>query len=273
MVEIRELEEVARRLRIASIEMTTNAGSGHPGGSLSSADVFTCLYFGNVMKYDKNNSSWNGRDFFVLSNGHICPVWYAALAESGCINKKLLKTFREINSPLQGHPDKSKFEWVETSTGSLGQGVSVAVGIALGLKMSGKSNRVFCSMGDGELEEGSCWEAFAAAAHYGLDNLVFFIDRNGMQQNGPTERIMGLEPLQEKLAAFNLNVLAADGHDVNEILAAFKKANENEGKPTAIIFRTTMGRGVSFMENDYHWHGKALPKDKANKALRELNAT
>ncbi len=266
----RDLGAVANRLRIAAIEMTTNAGSGHPGGSLSSADVFAALYFGGVMKYRPKEPHWPGRDYFILSNGHICPAWYACLAEAGSISKSDLVTLRKFGSKLQGHPTRGMLPQVEVSTGSLGQGIGVAVGIAAGLKMQGKDNRVFCSMGDGELEEGSCWEAFMAAGRMALGNLTIFVDRNRLQQNGATEKIGGLEPLNQKLRSFNINVIEADGNNAVEILGAFDRASKMHSKTSVILFNTVMGRGVAFMEGDHQWHGKALPQDKAKAAIEEL---
>lgn len=267
---LEKLREAAREMRIAVVKMTTVAGSGHPGGSLGMADVFAALYLGGVLKFKPGDARWKGRDYFILSNGHLNPAWYAALAEAGCIRKGELLTLRKLGSRLQGHPVRGALPQVEVSTGSLGQGIGVAVGIALGMKMSRLPNRVYCSMGDGELEEGSCWEAFAAASHYKLDNLTIFIDRNGLQQNGGTEGIMALEPLAGRLAAFGLSVISADGHDFKQILAAFKKARATKGRPSVIIFKTIMGKGVSFMQAKCEWHGKALSQTQAAEALREL---
>ncbi len=267
---LEKLRQAAREMRVAVVKMTTAAGSGHPGGSLGIADVFAALYLGGVLKFKPGDARWKGRDYFVLSNGHLNPAWYAALAQAKCIPERELTTLRQLGSRLQGHPVRGTLPQVEVSTGSLGQGIGVAVGIALGMKMERLPNRVYCSMGDGELEEGSCWEAFAAASHYKLDNLTIFIDRNGLQQNGRTEGIMTLEPLAERLSSFGLNVINADGHDFTQILAAFKKARATKGKPSAIIFKTTMGKGVSFMQAKHEWHGKALSQTQAAEALKEL---
>lgn len=265
-----QLKKIAASLRIASIQMTSLANSGHPGGSLSSADIFACLYFSSVLKYDPKNPKWEKRDRFILSNGHICPVWYAALAKAGYFPESELSTFRQLGSRLQGHPAKGTLPVIEVSTGSLGQGFCVAVGLALGLKKQNKENHVFVSLGDGECEEGCVWEGAMSAAHYKLENLIAFIDRNGLQQNGPTEEIIGLEPLAEKWKAFGWNVIQANGHDFTQILDSIEKAKNCKERPSVIIFKTVMGKGVPFMENDHQWHGKALSKEKAEEAVRIL---
>lgn len=265
------ISKIANQLRISSIRMTTAANSGHPGGSLSSADAFATLYFGGVLAHDPANPSWEGRDRFILSNGHICPVWYSALGKAGYFPESELATFRQLGSRLQGHPQKGTLPSIEVSTGSLGQGFCVAAGLALGLKMDGKASKVFVSLGDGEVEEGCVWEAAMASSHYKLENLIAFVDRNGLQQNGPTEKVMGIEPLADKWRAFGWNAIEADGHDARQILGAFNRAKTAAGgRPTVIIFKTVMGKGVPFMENDHQWHGKALPKEKAEEAVRIL---
>ncbi len=269
---IEDLENIAKQIRIDIVKMTTNANSGHPGGSLGSADIFTCLYFAGIMKYDAKQPNWPNRDYFILSNGHICPVWYATLSQAGSIEYDELLTFRKLDSRLQGHPTKSFLPFVEISTGSLGQGIGAAVGLSIGLRIKEMKNRVFCSVGDGELEEGSTWEAAMAASHYNCSNLIVFCDRNGLQQNGNTEDIIGLEPLSEKYRAFGWNVLETDGNNIQKIIEAFEQAKLSKNKPTIIFFKTLMGKGVDFMENDYQWHGKPLPEDLAQKALDILNS-
>ena len=268
----KQLRRIANEVRKDVVRMTTAAQSGHPGGSLGLSDVYTALYFSGVLKQELKNPQSEGRDRVIVSNGHICPVWYAVQAQAGYLPREELLTFRKLGSRLQGHPTRGRLPTIELSTGSLGQGMSAAVGYALGLKLLGKENKVFCSVGDGELEEGGTWEAAMAAAHYKLGNLIVFCDRNGLQQNGATETLIGLEPLKKKYEAFNWNVLEADGHDFAKIILAFEKAraNSNSGKPTIIFFKTVMGKGVTFMEGDHQWHGKPLPPDQAEKALALL---
>lgn len=261
------LQQKARDIRKNIIRMTHRAGSGHPGGSLGMADVFTALYF-SVLNRDPKNLP--DRDRFILSNGHICPVWYATLAEAGYIPKEELLTLRQLGTRLQGHPANKVLPIVEISTGSLGQGISAAVGLALGYKMDKRKSKVYVSLGDGEMQEGSVWEALMAAAHYKLANLIAFVDRNKVQQGGKTEEMISLDPLKEKLEAFNWTVYEADGHDFQEILAAFDKAKKNPKGPSIILFTTVMGKGVSFMENNYEWHGKAPDDKQAEQALRDL---
>ncbi len=267
--DVKELERIANDVRKWSIKMTTAANSGHPGGSLSSADFFTALYF-SVMKHDPAKPDWDGRDRFILSNGHICPAWYSVQALAGYFPVEELMTFRQFGSRLQGHPTRGTLPTIEISTGSLGQGFSAAVGYALGLQLAGKPNKVFVSVGDGELEEGATWEAAMAGSHYKLGNLIAVCDRNGLQQNGSTEDLIGLEPLAGKYTAFGWRVVEAEGNDMAKVLDAFKKALAPSQKPTMILFKTVMGKGVKFMENDHQWHGKALPQDKAEAALKEL---
>jgi len=266
-----KLKDVANEVRKDVVRMTTGAASGHPGGSLGLSDIYTALYFSGVMRHDPANPYWEGRDRIILSNGHICPVWYAVQAHAGYFPVEELSTLRKLGSRLQGHPTKGTLPTIEISTGSLGQGISAAVGYALGLKLAGKDNKVFCSAGDGELEEGSTWEAAMAASHYSLDNLIVFCDRNGLQQNGSTEKIIGLEPLAAKYEAFGWNVIETDGHAIPKIIASFNKARKQAGKPTIIFFKTVMGKGVPFMEGDHQWHGKPLPPDKAKLALEILD--
>ena len=247
--------------------MLNKAGSGHTGGSLGMTDVFTVLYF-HVLK-NIHNLKIADRDRFILSNGHICPVWYATLAEAGFIKKEELMTLRQINSRLQGHPANHNLPLVELSTGSLGQGFPAAVGLALTYKKDNKKSKVYVSLGDGELDEGSIWEAFMAGAQYKLNNLIAFIDRNMVQQSGKTEEMIALEPLRKKLEAFNWNVIDADGHDFSQIINAFESCRNANG-PSVIIFHTIMGKGVSFIEGKYEWHGVAPSDEQMQQALKEI---
>lgn len=269
MEDFNDLSKKATEIRKSIVLMLNKAGSGHTGGSLGMADVFSALYF---KVFDKNihNLSHADRDRFILSNGHICPVWYATLAEAGFIKKEELMTLRQVNSKLQGHPANHDMPILEISTGSLGQGFPAAVGLALGYKMDKKKSNVFVSLGDGELEEGSIWEALMAASHYKLNNLIAFVDRNMIQQGGKTEEMMSLEPLTDKFAAFGWDVIDCDGHDFDMIIAAFEKARESTVRPTMIIFKTHMGQGVSFVYDNFEWHGKAPDGEQVKIALKEL---
>lgn len=264
-----ELQEVARRIRIDIIDMTTAAGSGHPGGSLSSADLLAALYFRvmNVFPDDPYNDT---RDRFVLSKGHAAPVLYAALAERGFFPVRELLTLRKIGSRLQGHPAYREPPGVEVTTGSLGQGLSMACGIALAARMDGKPYRTYCLLGDGELQEGQNWEAAMFARKYGLSNLTAFVDRNRLQITGGTEEAMPLEPLPEKFRAFGWNVIIIDGHNMRQIIEACGKASRAEKNPTVIIMNTVKGKGVSFMENQAEWHGKACSQEEHDRAVAEL---
>ncbi len=266
---LERLEKQANRNRQLIVDMIYHAGSGHPGGSLSAIDIITALYF-HIMRHDPKNPRWEDRDRFVLSKGHAAPALYAALAESGYFPVEELRTLRKLGSRLQGHPDMHKTPGVEASTGSLGQGLSIAVGMAMAAKLDRKLYRVYCMLGDGELQEGAVWEAFMCGAHYKLDNLTVFIDRNQLQIDGPTERIMGIEPLEEKIKAFGWHVIQINGHSFREILAAVDEARETVGRPTAIIAHTIKGRGVSFMEGALRFHGKAPTKEEYELAMREL---
>ena len=268
---IEKLEEKATRMREDIVVMVGAAKSGHPGGSLSSADIVASLYF-SVMKYDVKNPTWSERDRFVLSKGHASPVLYAALAEAGFFPKEEITTFRQINSRLQGHPDRKKLPGVEFTTGSLGQGLSGASGMALAGKLDKKDYRVFCIIGDGESEEGQIWEAAMSSAHFGLDNLVAITDFNGLQIDGPNCEVMAVAPLPDKWRAFGWNVIEIDGHDYEQILDALSPEKKVEGKPTMIIAHTIKGKGVSFMENACDWHGKAPNEEQVAQALSELKA-
>ena len=268
-----QLTDTARRMRISVVRMLTRAGSGHPGGSLGMADVFTALYFGGWVRHDPKNPKWEDRDRVVLSNGHICPILYAALAERGFFPAAWLDELRRLGSHLQGHPAMHKTPGIELSTGSLGHGVCGALGMALALRADSRKSRVFTLLGDGELQEGLPWESFMAAAHYKADNLCIIVDRNDAQIDGRTRDVMNIDPLDAKLRAFGLHVVTADGHDFRQLFAAFAEAEATKGKPTAIIATTVMGKGVSYMEKEGHkWHGKTPSKDQAELALMELGA-
>jgi transketolase len=263
------LAKTAQKLRIHIINMLAESGSGHPGGSLSAADILTALFF-YKLRHNPEKPEWEDRDRFILSKGHAAPVLYAALAESGYFPVQYLNTLRKLGSSLQGHPDRNTLPGVEMSTGSLGQGLSVAVGLAMGLRLSGKDSRVYVVNGDGELQEGMIWEAAMAAAHYKVDNLTTIIDRNTLQIDGPTEEVMGLGDLAAKWSAFGWNVIVIDGHDLGAIVSALDAASVYKGKPTAIIANTIKGKGVSFMEGKVKYHGVAPNAEEKITALEEL---
>ncbi len=267
----RALKRTAADVRLGIIEAVYNAKSGHPGGSLSVADILTYLYF-EEMNIDPKNPKWEDRDRFVLSKGHTSPALYSTLANRGYFPVEDLKTFRHTGSYLQGHPDMKGVPGVDMSSGSLGQGFSVACGMALAAKLSGKSYRVYTAVGDGESEEGQIWEAAMFASHYHLDNLVLIIDWNGLQIDGRITDVMNPTPHDEKLRAFGWNVISIDAHDFGEIEAAFKAAREHKGQPTAIIAKSTKGKGVSFMEDQAGWHGKAPNEEQYETAKAELLA-
>lgn len=264
-----EIQKVANRIRLDVIEMTTAAGSGHPGGSLSCADLLATLYFRvmNVFPEDPYNEA---RDRFVLSKGHAAPALYAALAERGYFPKDELLTLRKIGSRLQGHPAYREVPGVEVTTGSLGQGLSMASGIALAGQMDGKDYRTFCLLGDGELQEGQNWEAVMFAHKYKLSRLTAFVDRNRLQITGNTEETMPLDPLPEKFRSFGWNVIIIDGHNIRQIIEACDKAGRSRKAPTAVIMNTIKGKGVSFMEGKAEWHGKACKPEEHDIAVREL---
>ena len=264
------LEEKARQIRKDIIAMLKEAGSGHPGGSLSSADILTALYF-QEMNINPENPYEPGRDRFVLSKGHAAPVLYATLAERGFFPREELLKLRKIGAKLQGHPDMRRVPGVEISTGSLGQGLSAANGMALAGKLDGASYRVYALIGDGECQEGQIWEAAMFAAHYRLDNLVVFLDHNGLQIDGKITEVMSPEPLDEKWRAFGWHVQVIDGHSFPAIFGALAQAREVKGKPSMIIANTIKGKGVSFMENVPGWHGKAPKPEEAERALAELD--
>lgn len=270
-----ELQEMARQIRRDIIKMLMISKSGHSGGPLGLADIFASLYF-NILKIDPKNPSWDERDYFFLSAGHLCPVWYATLARRGYIPLSELTTLRKINGRLQGHPAPAYTHGVpgvEIASGALGQGLSVAVGCALGLRLDKKPNRVYCLMGDGEQDEGQIWEAAMTAAHHKVDNLIGIIDRNHCQIDNRTDKVMELEPLADKWKAFNWHVLECNGNDIEEFLMTVKQAQSLKGKPTLIIAKTFMGNGVSFMQDDYKWHGVPPNEEQGKQALSELAPT
>ncbi len=268
---LKELAEKAYRIRRHVLEMTTAAGSGHPGGSLSCVDVITALYF-HVMHHDPKNPSLPDRDRFVLSKGHAAPTLYAALAECGYFPVEELKNLRKFGSILQGHPDKNRVPGVENSSGSLGNGLAIANGMALAAKIDGRPYRVYALLGDGECQEGLIWEAAMFAAHYKIDNLTAIVDRNGLQIDGPTERVMSVEPFADKWRSFGWHVIEVDGHDIPAIIGACEEAKRVRGRPTVIIAHLIKGRGVSFMEWVAGFHGKTLSPKDLEKALAELDA-
>jgi transketolase len=267
-MEISKLIDTARVIRQDIIREIYSANSGHPGGSLSAADIVTALYF-EVMDIDPEDPNKPGRDRFVLSKGHAAPALYAALAERGYFPREELLTLRRTGSRLQGHPSMNRLPGLDMSTGSLGQGISVAVGMAIASKMDGKG-RVYALLGDGELQEGLVWEAAMAAAHYGLDDLCAVVDHNGLQIDGKNDDVMKVMPIDEKFRAFGWNVICIDGHDMAQIVDAFAAAKECKGKPTVIVAETHKGQGVSFMTDNAGWHGKAPNEEQARLAMEEL---
>ncbi|NMA92690.1 MAG: transketolase [Firmicutes bacterium] len=267
--EIRRLQEQARLLRIDILSMIAAAGSGHPGGSLSLVEIFTALYF-KIMTLDPRRPGAEDRDRLVLSKGHAAPVLYAALASRGFFPRDTLSTLRRLGSPLQGHPARHCLPGVEVSTGSLGQGLSVANGMALAARLDDAPWRVYVVLGDGECQEGQVWEAAMTSSHYRLDNLTAFLDYNGLQIDGPTDQVKNLEPLADKWCSFGWNVLSIDGHSFSEILAAVEEAHCRRGQPTMIIAETVKGKGVPFMENRVEWHGVAPNREQLKEALAGL---
>jgi len=264
-----ELQEMAKKLRRHVITMTATAGSGHPGGSLSAADIVTALYF-RVMCHNPKNPQWQDRDRFILSKGHAAPVLYAALAESGYFPVEELKTLRKSDSRLQGHTDRNLTPGVEMSAGSLGMGLSFAIGVALAARLDAKDYWTYVLLSDGECQEGQTWEAALSAAHFKMDNLTAIVDRNGIQLSGWTRDIMNLEPLSLKWQAFGWHIIEINGHDLNQILTTLEEARKVKGQPTVIIAHTIKGKGVSFMENNAAFHGKAPTPEEAEIALKEL---
>ena len=265
----------AQHMRVNIIKMLAEAGSGHPGGSLSAADIVATLYFGGCMNYDETDPGSPTRDYFILSKGHAAPVLYAALAEVGYLPEEELLTLRKLGSRLQGHPDSKKLPGVEVSTGSLGQGLSIAAGLALGLSLDAQAagtapRKVFTLLGDGEIEEGQVWEAAMFAAHYQLGNLVAIVDSNGLQIDGDVQQVAGLCGIEAKFQAFGWQTIGVDGHDVSALLTALQAATLIQNTPVCIVASTVKGKGVSFMENQAGWHGKAPNAEQAAQAIDEL---
>jgi transketolase len=263
------LKKIARECREDILTMLHKAGSGHPGGSLSAIDIIVALFF-HEMKMDPKNPYWEDRDRFILSKGHGVPALYATLAKKGAIPREELWTLRQINSRIQGHPDRVLLPFVEASTGSLGQGISIAQGIAMGLKLQKKEARVFCMMGDGETQEGQVWEAALSCPKFKLNNLIAILDNNNGQIDGHVDEVMDLHPIADKWRAFKWNVIEINGHDFDQILGALEKAKAETEKPTLIWAKTVKGKGVSFMENNIGWHGMAPNKEQLEKALAEV---
>ena len=267
-----DLKVKATHIRELILTALTEAGSGHTGGSLDLVDVFTVLYFGHL-RHDPKHPQWEGRDKVVLSIGHTAPVLYATLATAGYFPEEEMMTLRKLGSRLQGHPSYVfQLPGLETCSGSLGQGLGVALGMALTAKMDGSPTRVFCVMGDGEQQEGSVWETAMAAAHYKMDNLCAIIDRNRLQIDGGTEEVMGIDPLMDKWRAFGWNAIEIDGHDYSQIKMALDRADQTQGSPTVIIADTVMGKGVPSIENNNAWHGKAPSKEQLQRFLAELKS-
>lgn len=266
---IEDLRQVAVAIRCGIIEMVTEAQSGHPGGSLSAADILAALYF-RILRIDPQNPAWPDRDRFILSKGHACPVWYAALAERGYFDKAHLGSLRKLNSILQGHADMIKTPGVDMTVGSLGQGLSAGLGMALSGKLRNKDYRVYVVVGDGETQEGSIWEAAMAGARWKLDNLTAIVDLNGIQNDTFVDDIMPVGPMADKWRAFGWNIIEIDGHDLAQIVAALELARATKGRPTVVIARTIKGKGVSFMENNPKFHGTAPSAEEVQLALQEL---
>jgi transketolase len=267
-IQVKELEAKARHIRRLIIQMLAKAGSGHPGGSLSATDLITALFF-SVLRHNPKEPVWPDRDRFHMSKGHCCPLWYAVLAEAGYFPIDKLWTLRQLGSILQGHPDR-RTPGVEAASGSLGQGLSVALGMCLAAKIDKKDYRVYVLLGDGEIQEGNIWEAAMAASHYKCDNLCAILDYNGFQIDGKTKDIMGLEPIAAKWQAFGWHTIEINGHNMSEILAAYQETQSIKEKPSIIIAHTIKGKGVSFMENVVDFHGRAPTKEEAEKAIKEL---
>lgn len=269
-VHIRQLQLIANELRQDVIRVLGEAQSGHTGGSLGTADIFAALYFHPILRHRAKQPHWPARDRFVLSNGHICPILYASLARAGFFPPRHLHTLRRINSILQGHPNRLDTPGVEVSTGPLGEGLSAAVGMAIAAKIQGEKHHVFCMVGDGEMQEGMIWEALMLAGHRQLPNFTMIVDRNYLQIDGKTEEINRLDPLDKKLRAFNFHTVHLDGHSMSDVVSTLEMAKRYKKGPVAIIARTIMGKGVSFMQDDAYWHGSPPKKDQIEPALLEL---
>jgi len=268
-MEIEELQKVAKEVRKDIIKMIYQAGSGHPAGSLGMADVLTALYF-SILNHDPKNPKWDERDRLFLSNGHICPALYSVMQRAGYFPLNELKKLRKLGSSLQGHPERIKLSGIESTSGPLGEGLAQAAGYALSARLDDKHFRVYCICSDGEHNEGNHWEAVMYASKYKISNLTLFVDRNQIQSDGLTEKIMPLEPLKEKYLSFNWNVIEIDGHSFEEIINSVEKARREYEKPTVIICNVVSGKGVSFMEGNYKWHAKPISKEEMEQALEDL---
>lgn len=268
---VTELQSMCRSVRSDIVTMVHQAGSGHPGGSLSAAELMVGLYFGDVFKVNPENPEWEGRDRFILSKGHVAPVLYSVLSRRGFFSLEELRTLRKLGSILQGHPHKQSTPGLDCSSGSLGQGLSIANGLGIGFKKQNKDNRVYCLLGDGELQEGQCWEAVMTAAQHKLDNVCAIVDYNHVQLDGTVDEIKAMGDLAAKWHDFGWNVIELDGHDINQVIRAYEMAASYKGKPTVLIAQTVKGKGVSFMENDCNWHGNAPGSEQLAMALSEIN--
>jgi transketolase len=269
VTDIKELKNIVKSVRLKILHMLTNAGSGHTGGSLSAADVAVAIYF-SKMKFRADDPSWKERDRFILSKGHAAPLLYAIMAEAGYFPEDTINTPRTTESPLQGHPCCKRLPGIEVSTGSLGQGLSVANGMALGLRLDKSPARVYCILGDGEIQEGQVWEAAMTAAHYKIDNLCAVVDNNGLQIDGPVESVMNISPVKDKWAAFGWHVIDIDGHNMEQIIEALTEAEAVKGKPSIVVAHTVKGKGVSFFENKVEYHGVAPSSEELEKAVKEI---
>ena len=270
ITKVEALEKIANDIRKNIVKTVYNAKSGHPGGSLSCADILTVLYF-NQMNINPKEPNAVGRDRFVLSKGHCSPALYSTLAKKGYFDEKNLDSFRKLNSNLQGHPDMNKIPGVDMSSGSLGQGLSIANGMALTSKMNSMGYRVYCLLGDGEIEEGQIWEAAMTSSKYKLDNLCVIVDNNNLQIDGDIQKVKGLNKIEEKFESFGFKVITVDGNNIEQLIDAFERAKLTKGMPTAIIAKTVKGKGVSFMENNAGWHGKAPNEEEFKLAIQELD--
>lgn len=266
---VEQLKEICKDVRADIVRMTSAAGSGHPGGSLSAVELMTALYF-NVMNHRSDNPEWSERDRFFLSKGHACPVVYSVMARTGYFPVDELVTLRKCGTRLQGHPSCKMLPGIEVSSGSLGQGLSIANGVALAARLNNKPYRAYVLMGDGELQEGQIWEAMMTAAHYKLDNVCALVDYNGLQIDGDVEQVMGIAPLAQKWQSFNWHTIEIDGHDMSQVLDAYAEARATKGKPSVIIAKTVKGKGVSYMENVAGWHGKTPNSEELQKALEDI---
>lgn len=270
ITDIEQLKEISKKIRINILHMLTLSGSGHTGGSLSATDIATAIYF-SKMKFDPANPRWDERDRFIMSKGHAAPLIYALMAEAGYFPMETIDTLRKVESPLQGHPCCQKLPGIEVSTGSLGQGLSVANGMALGLRLDNNPARVYCIMGDGEIQEGQVWEAAMTAAHYNIDSLCAVVDANELQIDGPVEEVMGIQPIHDKWEAFGWHAISIDGHDMSSIVSALDEAENTKGKPTIIIANTTKGKGSVLFEDKVQFHGVTPTKEEFDQAVKEIN--